>query len=252
MRERDLIERRFAEFYSLYADDFARDLPIYRDLACKYPGPVLEVGCGTGRVTAKLAEAGHEVQGIDTSRPMLELAQTRLSPWSERGRVYDFDLRQQALPERFHLALVTLYAFNNLIDVEEQRLFLRHLNGSLRSPALASFDLCYPLSFVRPEECEKWRILEREVGERRLVMRDRREMLTPLLEKRTQVFSIDGGPETEYVSHRRYVPPRLAATLLIEAGFERVQWIQDYDASTVQPVDDEAQPGGPFLLLAEV
>jgi SAM-dependent methyltransferase len=252
MRDRDLVERRFAEFYSLYADEFARDLPIYRDLACKYPGPVLEVGCGTGRVVARLAEAGHEVQGIDTSRPMLELAQARLHPWAERARVHDFDLRQQALPERFHLALVTLYAFNNLIDVEEQRLFLRHLHRSLTSSGLAALDLCYPLAFVRPEECGKWRLLEREVSGRKLVMRDRREMLTPLLERRTQVFSIDGGPETEYVTHRRYVPPALAASLLTEAGFEQVRWIRDYDLSTVQPLDAEAQPGGPFVLIAEI
>lgn len=252
MRDRDLVERRFAEFYSLYADDFSRDLPIYRDLAGKYPGPVLEVGCATGRVAARLAEAGHEVQGIDTSRPMLELAQARLRPWSERARVHDFDLRQQALPERFHLALVTLYAFNNLIDVEEQRLFLRHLHRSLRSPAVATFDLCYPLSFVRPEECGQWRLLEREVGGRSLVMRDRREMLTPLLERRTQVFSIDGGPENEYMTHRRYVPPGLATGLLEEAGFDQVRWIRDYDMSTLEPLGPDSQPRGPFMLIAGI
>ena len=38
------------------------------------------------------------------------------------------------------------------------------------------------------------------------MLRDKREMLTPLLERRTQLFSIDGSEPVEHVSHRRFVP----------------------------------------------
>ncbi|MET8558562.1 methyltransferase domain-containing protein [Streptomyces sp. NPDC004959] len=54
-------------------------------------GPVLEVGVGTGIVAAGLAELGHEVHGVDVSRPMLARAAQRLA-----GRVCAGDAR--ALP----------------------------------------------------------------------------------------------------------------------------------------------------------
>ena len=175
MRDRTPVEKRFAEFYRLYAAAFRQDLPIYLDLAAKYEGPVLDVGCGTGRITARLAQAGYEVHGIDISRPMLEQARDYLRPWQERVRLYDFDLRHQALSERFSVALVPLFTFNRLIDVEEQRLFLRHLRRSMKSPGVIAIDLFCPLSLVRPSTLGQWRELERTRKGRHLRLRDHRE-----------------------------------------------------------------------------
>ena len=122
MRDPKSIEARYAEFYRLYTQSFRRDLRIYLELAAKYQGPVLEVGCRTGRVSRMLGKAGYEVTGVDTARAMLELAVEDVRPWSDRVRIADFDLRAQPLAERFPVVLVTLFSFNDLIDVEEQRL----------------------------------------------------------------------------------------------------------------------------------
>jgi SAM-dependent methyltransferase len=252
MRNSQITERRFAEFYRLYAEDFDLDVPIYRDLAAKFNGPVLEVGCRTGRVTIRLAAAGHEVWGIDTHRPMLEIAQSRINEFSDRARVLDLDLRAQMLPQGFHACFVSLYTFNALIDVEEQRLFVRHLKRSMRSPGVVVLDLFCPLSFVRPDEVGEWRVIEREVGDSKICVRDRREMLTPLLERRTQVFSVDGGSEHRVESHRRYLSPTRAAGLLEEAGFESIRWIRGYDSTTTAPLGEDTKPGGPFMVIAEL
>jgi SAM-dependent methyltransferase len=213
---------------------------------------VLDAGCGTGRVTAHLAAAGHEVHAIDISRPMLEVAHDHLRPWSTHTSVYYFDLRHQPLGEGVPVALVTLHAFNYLIDIEEQRLFLRHLRQSMTSPGILAVDLFCPLSLVRPEGAGEWRQIHRSYDDRRLIVRDRREMLTPLLERRTQIFRVNDGPEVEMVSHRRYVPPRQAAELLVEAGFESVHWLEGYDVTTARAMDEGDCPVGPFMILAEV
>jgi hypothetical protein len=47
------------------------DLPFYVDLATKFGGPVLEIGCGTGRVLLPIARQGIEIHGVDNSLPML-------------------------------------------------------------------------------------------------------------------------------------------------------------------------------------
>jgi SAM-dependent methyltransferase len=53
------------------------DIDFYRQLARETGGPILDVGCGTGRVRAALAADGHEVVGIDLSTPMLRIAERR-------------------------------------------------------------------------------------------------------------------------------------------------------------------------------
>jgi ubiquinone/menaquinone biosynthesis C-methylase UbiE len=53
-----------------------RDVPFWKRVAGAAKGPVLELGCGTGRVTRPLARAGIDVVGIDRSAPMLARAIT--------------------------------------------------------------------------------------------------------------------------------------------------------------------------------
>lgn len=54
-----------------------RDVPFWRNLARQAGGPVLELGCGTGRVSLPLARAGVRLIGIDRSEQMLARARTR-------------------------------------------------------------------------------------------------------------------------------------------------------------------------------
>src|SRR6478672_11112723 len=57
-----------------------RDVPFWQRVAKQARGPVLELGCGTGRVSLPLARAGVRLVGIDRSEPMLERARRRLKP----------------------------------------------------------------------------------------------------------------------------------------------------------------------------
>jgi ubiquinone/menaquinone biosynthesis C-methylase UbiE len=54
-----------------------RDVPFWQRLAARAEGPVLELGCGTGRVASPLAKAGIRVVGVDRSASMLARAATR-------------------------------------------------------------------------------------------------------------------------------------------------------------------------------
>jgi SAM-dependent methyltransferase len=55
-----------------------RDVPFWRDVALNVGGPVLELGCGTGRISLPLARAGVPLVGIDRSAPMLARARQRV------------------------------------------------------------------------------------------------------------------------------------------------------------------------------
>jgi len=62
-----------------------RDVPFWRRVASGARGPVLELGCGTGRVSLPLARAGVDLVGIDRSGPMLDRARTQLRKSSAPG-----------------------------------------------------------------------------------------------------------------------------------------------------------------------
>ena len=55
-----------------------RDVPFWRRVAIGAGGPVLELGCGTGRVSLPLARAGVNLVGVDRSAPMLERARKQI------------------------------------------------------------------------------------------------------------------------------------------------------------------------------
>jgi SAM-dependent methyltransferase len=64
-----------------------RDVPFWRNLAVHAGGPVLELGCGTGRIALPLGRAGVHVVGIDRSAAMLTRARARVKRSSMSGRV---------------------------------------------------------------------------------------------------------------------------------------------------------------------
>jgi SAM-dependent methyltransferase len=55
-----------------------RDVPFWRNLALHLGGTVLELGCGTGRISIPLGRAGVPLVGIDRSEPMLARARRRV------------------------------------------------------------------------------------------------------------------------------------------------------------------------------
>lgn len=78
-----------------------RDVPFWQRLATAADGPVLELGCGTGRVTLPLARAGCAMVGIDRSERMLARARTRVrrGRLGARARLIRGDIRDLPFPD---------------------------------------------------------------------------------------------------------------------------------------------------------
>ena len=94
-----------------------RDVPFWRRFALNAAGHVLELGCGTGRITLPLARAGVRIVGIDRSAPMLARARRRLHRGRHAARVQLVrgDIRQLPFPQSLFAAVVVLSAFAVLL-----------------------------------------------------------------------------------------------------------------------------------------
>jgi ubiquinone/menaquinone biosynthesis C-methylase UbiE len=67
-----------------------RDVPFWQRVAKQARGPVLELGCGTGRVSLPLARAGVALVGVDRSAPMLDRARRRLRPRGKTAKAVPY------------------------------------------------------------------------------------------------------------------------------------------------------------------
>ena len=85
-----------------------QDVPFYRALAADAGGPLLELGCGTGRVLVPCAEAAGCAVGVDASAAMLDRAAAHLAAAGLAGRVqlYRADMRSVRLGRTFPLVTI--------------------------------------------------------------------------------------------------------------------------------------------------
>jgi len=76
-----------AQLYHVHHSQVGEDLPFWLQWTHAQDGPILELGCGTGRVINYLAQAGHTIFGIDFDANMLLFLQSEL-PSSLRQQVH--------------------------------------------------------------------------------------------------------------------------------------------------------------------
>ncbi|MCK6472882.1 MAG: class I SAM-dependent methyltransferase [Planctomycetes bacterium] len=125
-----------AEFYDgVKAYEERPDVQFFVDAAAAAGGPVLEVGCGTGRVLLPCARAGARMTGLDLSDGMLKVLHAKLEkePAEVRARVniVKGDMRAFELNERFSLATIPFRPFQHLLTVPEQRACLQSIRKHL-------------------------------------------------------------------------------------------------------------------------
>jgi len=131
-------------------DDF------YLALAKRVGGPVLDLACGTGRLTRALAQAGLTVTGVDLSPTMLAHARTLAGDlpitWVAA------DCRHLQLGQHFRLALMTSHAFQHMLTDEDQDRLFAAVHAHLAAGGLFAFEMRHPDSAEwEDSDWRRWR-----------------------------------------------------------------------------------------------
>jgi SAM-dependent methyltransferase len=112
-----------------------RDVPFWKRVAAAAEGPVLELGCGTGRVLMPLARAGTPVVGIDLSERMLARARARIrrARLTRLARLVRGDIRHLPFPDdRFAVVMAPYGILQSLTSDADLRAALGAVRRALR------------------------------------------------------------------------------------------------------------------------
>ncbi len=216
------------------------DVAFYKALAVAGGGPVLELGCGTGRVLLPIAAAGLACTGVDASPAMLD--ELRRKPGGAGvtlacARMESFDLPGR----RFALIYSAFRAFQHLDTVEQQLACLARVRAHLAPGGTWAFDVFNPrldllVTENRPEEFDlKFRQGDREVQRFFAVRNDRVRQLSHVTMR--YVESGGGAATGEKVVNfsMRWFWRFELEHLLHRAGFREVTIYGDFDRSEVGP-----------------
>ena len=177
-RVRDHFEADAKRFDALYNEDrlvqrtlrpgLYRRRELARAVVRSYDNPtVLDVGCGSGRVGEEALDAGASAYvGLDFSKPMLELARTRLGRFGERVTLVEGDFLTTPLAGTFDVVLgLGLFDY-----VAEPHAFVRRMRELCSGEVVASFPkwtwLKGPVRKLRYEvinDCPIFNYTEREL-----------------------------------------------------------------------------------------
>lgn len=244
-----------ARYYDQENASLTEDLDFWLGLADERGDPVLEVGCGTGRVLLHLARRGHAVTGLDNSPEMLAQLAARLQSATARHIaippvVVQADMRTFDLAGAFRLAVIPYNTFMHLLTPEEQLAALGRIRRHLDPQGALVLDIPNPgLAYAAQEQ---GLMLERTFADGENTVQ---QFSSVTLDRAAQLAHIQWiydsvGPEgglrrTLVPLTLRYTFPGEMRLLLERSGFSLAHLHGDYDGS---PFSD----GSPRMLVTAV
>ena len=123
----------FVGFYDEWTREQTGDVKFYVRRAKAVPGPVIELGVGTGRIAIPIAQAGQRVIGVDLSAAMLAEARRRAGDAgvSDRIAFAEADMRAFVAEAPVALVIIPFRSFLHMQTTEDQLTCLRNVHRSL-------------------------------------------------------------------------------------------------------------------------
>ncbi len=234
---------------ALYDHEYKRrrdDILHYRKLADQVGGPILDLGCGTGRILLPLVRDAHEVVGVDASPTMLARLKARLKKnEASKAEIVEGDIRQISLQRKFPLVLC---AFNTMMHLYERRdveAFLAVVRAHLTPDGIFAFDVMNPdLRWLSRDSSRRWartRFRHPRTGER-MIYTTTLEWEGPLQIAFMRIYyAPEDGSRREKVVRlaHRYFFPRELEEISLHNGFDLFRHEGDFEGAEL--TNDSAQ-----------
>lgn len=231
-----------ARFYDLdnrWGADFDYCLQLAADARS-----VLDLGCGTGQLAARLADR-RTVVGVDPAAAMLDIARRR--PGGGRATWVEADAGSVRLGRRFDLVLLTGHAYQVFLTDKDQQAVLSTIAGHLALGGRFTFD-------TRNPAARAWRNWTPEHSRRRFEHPDlgtveawndaAHDAATGIVTYQTHYRTAAGEEPFSAASRIRFTTRETLAAMLNRAGLEVDEWLGDWEGGAYEPTSHEIIPVG--------
>lgn len=160
----------FARFYDLIQNK-CFELPAYLNFMNTYGKKILELGCGTGRLTIPLAQNGAIITGIDLNDDMLEICKQK-TPNSVDIKLVNGNITNYSIEESFDLVIAPCNVINHLISLEQVDMMIKCSKKHLKSGGRLIIDNSIPPLTEMIESNGKLEILDFQDNSNGTVIKD--------------------------------------------------------------------------------
>lgn len=139
--------KKAAKYYDA-CFSYRKDTSFYVEMVKRQGGSVLDLGCGTGRVTFAIAEFAEFVIGLDVSQPRLDIANAKLqtidTPMKERITFLFGDMSDFSLDKKFDLIIIPFRGFQHILTTKQQKAVFQCIGRHLKKRGKLVFDIFNP------------------------------------------------------------------------------------------------------------
>ena len=150
------------DLYDLLYNDVTEDIAMYLELL-KDQIKVLEFGCGTGRITIPLAQAGHELEAVDLSTQMLNGLKTKINKDPQLLKNIKpvlGDMVNYKAKHKYEAIIIPLTSFNYLTTEGQQLNCLKNIAQNLTKDGFAIIELLSKKTFTEIEDSNKLKFIK--------------------------------------------------------------------------------------------
>jgi len=235
------------ELYDLLFDSLDFDLAYWVETARAAAGPVLEIGCGTGRVLLPVAKAGVDVDGIDAAPAMIARLKDKAAAAGLALRTEVADMRAFEMGRRYKRVFCAFNGFAHCETIPDQLACLRSAHRHLEPGGAVVLHMSYPgpAYWLEPEGKA---VLEHEValpGGGKIQMWDNRKK-DPVAQRQdseVEIWELDATdrPKTvhTFATAQRWVYRFELELLFAAAGFASWEFRGGFDGRPLRAPDDQ-------------
>ncbi len=136
----DSFSRYYEWEFDLFCNEQKKDVAFWIDCANEFGNPILELACGTGRITIPLFQAGHRVTALDNSVSMLKILKSRLKSFRHIS-IIKADLTGFQIDKKFKFAFISYSSLQQFLSYDQQKTCLTLIKNHLVPGGVLGLDI---------------------------------------------------------------------------------------------------------------